>query len=298
MLARRDNSVPENARNVGTITLNPTSGNFELRDILPGPYELFGRIQDPRGTPGANGLVPMAWGRASFDVRDQNVEGLTINVHASVDVRGKVSLDGKTPPAGNTIRVGLQPDGPSVLIANYQTVTGRQQSPAADGSFAVPTVPEGLYRVTFNGAMPDSYVADIRQSGMSIYDAGLYVTDKTPEPFEVIVRSDGGIVEGMLSTADAKTAGRTLVALIPAEARRSNSSLYKTTISDLQGHFLLRGVPPGSYKAFAWENLPDGAYLNADFVRMHENEGLAIEVAPGKTTPANVRVIANHGDKN
>jgi len=65
MLVRRDNSVPENARNVGTVGLNPTSGSFEIRDILPGSYELFGRVQDPRGTPGANGLAPMAWGRAS-----------------------------------------------------------------------------------------------------------------------------------------------------------------------------------------------------------------------------------------
>jgi hypothetical protein len=297
MLARRDNSIPENARNVGTVGLNPMSGSFEIRDILPGSYELFGRIQDPRGTPGANGLVPMAWGRASFEVGNRNVEGITVTVHASMDVRGRVLVDGKAPPAGTPIRVGLQADGPSVLIANYQTVAGRQQTPAADGSFTVPAVAEGAYRVLVNGAPANFYVADVRQGPASIYDAGLYVTDKLPEPIEVIVRSDGGTVDGMLTRGKDQPAGRTLVVLVPPATRRQNAALYRTTLSDPQGHFVMRGIPPGNYKAFAWENLPDGAYLNAEFMKTHEEEGATVEVLSGLTTSMVVRVIANGGEK-
>jgi len=297
MLARRDNSVPENARNVGTIGLNPTSGSFEIRNILPGSYELFGRIQDPRGTPGANGLVPMAWGRASFEVGNRNVEGITVTVHASVDVRGKVTVDGKVPPAGTTMRIGLQADGPSVLIANYQAVAARQQTPGADGYFTVPAIAEGAYRVVLNGAPTGSYIADVRQGAASIYDAGLHVTDKSPEPFEIVVRSDGGTVEGNLTRADSSGVGRTMVVLVPPGPRRANAALYRTILSDTQGHFLVHGVPPGSYKAFAWENLPDGAYLNNDFVKTHENEGVPVEVLAGRATGVAVHLIANSGDK-
>jgi len=297
MLARRDNSVPENARNVGTVGLNPTSGSFEIRDILPGSYELFGRIQDPRGTPGANGLAQMAWGRASFEVGNRNVEGITVTIHASVDVRGKVTIDGKSPPTGTAMRIGLQADGSSVRIANYQAVAGRQQTPGADGTFTIAAIAEGAYRVVVNGAPPDSYIADVRQGAASIYDAGLYVTDKSPEPFEIVVRSDGGNVEGILTRGNSEPMGRTLVVLVPPEPRRVNAALYRTVLTDLQGHFVIRGVAPGSYKAFAWENLPDGAYLNAEFVKAHENEGGTVEILPGQTARTAVRVIANGAEK-
>ncbi len=297
MLARTDYTIPEIARNVGTVGLNPASGAFEIRDILPGSYELFGRIQDPRGTPGSNGLASMAWGRASFEVGNRNVEGIVVRVHASVDVRGRVTVDGKAPPEGTAIRVGLQADGPSVYIANYQAVAGRQQTPDADGSFTVPAVAEGAYRVILNGAPADSYIADVRQGAASIYDAGLYVTDKVPDPIEVIVRSDGGSVEGILTRGDTQPMGRTLVVLVPPGPRRLNAALYRTTLTDLQGHFRIRGVSPGSYKAFAWENLPDGAYLNTEFVQAHESEGVAVEVPPGQTTATALRLIANGGEK-
>src|SRR6185295_6184842 len=85
MLVRRDNSFPENARIVGTVGLNPSTGTFEIRDILPGSYELFARLQDARGTPGSAGLAAFAWGRAPIEVGNRKVEGVTLSVHGSVD---------------------------------------------------------------------------------------------------------------------------------------------------------------------------------------------------------------------
>ena len=295
MLVRRDASIPENPRTVGAVGLAPSTGSFEIRDILPGSYDLFARIQHPGGTPG--GLAAFAWGRTPIEVGNRNVEGVTISVHASMDVRGKVTVDGNAPAAGNSLRVGLQPDGTSARIPNYQAISGRQQTPAADGSFAVTAVAEGAYRFTVNGGPADSYVADVRQGATSIYDAGLYVTDKSPDAVEVIVHSDGGSVEGILTRGNSEPQGRTLVVLVPPGPRRSNAALYRTTLSNLEGRFTIRGVPPGSYKAFAWENLPDGAYLNAEFLKTHENEGVAVEVSAGRKTNVAVRVIANGKEK-
>lgn len=239
----------------------------------------------------------MAWGRTTFDVRDRAVEGLTVTVHPSVDVKGKVTLDGKAPTPTSALRVGLQADGPSLRMANYNTVAGRQQAPAADGTFTVPAVPEGAYRFLWSGLPADSYVADVRQGGTSIYDAGLYVTDKSPEPFEFVMRSDGGAFDGILTRGESQPMGRTLVVLVPQQAQRNNPARYKTTLSDLQGRFVIRGVQPGTYKAFAWENLPDGAYFNMDFLRLHENEGIVVEVLPRQTTTTAVRLIENGRDR-
>lgn len=297
ILVRRDNTIPENARTVGTVGLAPSTGAFEIRDILPGSYDLFARIQDPQGTPGSAGLATFAWGRAPIEVGNRNVEGITLSVHPSVNVRGVVTLDGKTPGANSGLRLGLQADGSSARIGNYQAVAARQQTPDAAGAFTVTAIAEGAYRFVVNGAPANAYVADVRQGVTSIYDAGLYVTEKSPEAIEVILRSDGGSVDGILTRENSQPLGRTMVVLVPPGPRRQNAALYRTTLSNLEGRFSIQGVPPGSYKAFAWENLPDGAYLNAEFLRTHENEGLTVEVSPGRTTRAAVRAIANRGDK-
>jgi hypothetical protein len=46
--------------------------------------------------------------------------------------------------------------------------------------------------------------------------------------------------------------------------RRQNPARYVVTVSNAQGQFMMRGVPPGNYKAFAWESVLPGAYENAE----------------------------------
>jgi hypothetical protein len=53
----------------------------------------------------------------------------------------------------------------------------------------------------------------------------------------------------------------------------------------------LRGIPPGSYKLFAWEELEPNAYLNADYLHGYEDWGVPVKIASGENAPVAVRVI-------
>lgn len=60
---------------------------------------------------------------------------------------------------------------------------------------------------------------------------------------------------------------------------------------DDKGKFTMTGVPPGTYKLFAWENIPEGAYQNRDFMRNYEDRGIVAVVPAGETVSPTVTRI-------
>ena len=152
-LLQRDNSIPDDigARSVGVVNVTSGSGKFTISGVPPGDYDLYARMADPRGSRGQGG-APAAWGRATIEVHDRDIDGVTMTVHPSVEVYGVLRVNGSLPDSvvGN-IKVGLQPDGSSLKIPNYRGVIGRAQVPQSNGSFMIPGVAEGPYRVQVLG---------------------------------------------------------------------------------------------------------------------------------------------------
>jgi hypothetical protein len=56
---------------------------------------------------------------------------------------------------------------------------------------------------------------------------------------------------------------------------------YRVGTTDNEGRVTLRGVPPGSYTAFAWESIPETAWLNKEFLAKYQAQGMAVSVEPG-----------------
>ncbi|HET9132571.1 MAG TPA: hypothetical protein VFO86_16580 [Terriglobia bacterium] len=45
-------------------------------------------------------------------------------------------------------------------------------------------------------------------------------------------------------------------------------------------HFTMRGVAPGEYKVFTWENVYNNAWLNARYLEHFESQGRPITINP------------------
>jgi hypothetical protein len=291
MLLNRDASAPDDAsgRQVGTVPLLPSSGQFEVANVLPGSYELFARVSDPSAQ--VAGGVPLAWGRARFDVRDNDIANISITVSPSVEVRGTAAAAGgaKIPPAA---RVTLLPDDAAVKIPAYQVVFTRSALISAEGTFSVPAVPEGRFRVSgVAGLGTDLYLADVRQGSMSVFDSGFDVSTRSNDPLQVVIGSGAGTVEGVVRESPSNGFAGATVALVPETARRNNLALYFAAASDASGRFAIRGVPPGDYKLFAWESIPAFAYQNPAFLARHEERGRIVHVVQGGTVNAELNVI-------
>jgi len=68
---------------------------------------------------------------------------------------------------------------------------------------------------------------------------------------------------------------------VPDEARRSQLRLYAARTTDQYGHFDLRGIAPGDYKLFSWDQVEQNAWEDPDFLKSFEEKGEKISVQEG-----------------
>jgi hypothetical protein len=290
-MLNRDAVAPDdaNGRQVGVVPLLPSTGQFEISNVVPGVYELLARVADPAAQ--VAGGVPLAWGRARFEVRDMDVTNLSLVVSPSSEVTGTlIATNGaKLPPS---LRVQLLPDDASIRVPAFQAVLARSAMVGPDGTFKIPAVPAGHYRVlSVAGLTPDLYLADVRHKAVSVFNAGFDVRPGENDPIQVQVGSGAGTVSGLVQDGSAKVVTGATVALVPEAGRRENLAVYLSAATDASGRFVMRGVPPGDYMLFAWESVRPFAYQNAGFIAKNENRGRLIHVGQGNTVNAELTII-------
>ncbi len=304
-----------NSTNAASVALEPpANGQFEIAGILPGSYDLFARVQNLNAVADPAVLTTQPsyyFGRTSFESRFDDVQGLSLVIRPGLDLRVHVTVDGNPSAASGIVRATLQSDDGARLIPAYAR-GGRQQPIAdADGTIEFSSINEGVYRfqtnispvartaaargqsgtaVTTNFAA--AYVEDIRENGVSVYDNGLRVGKEAPGPIEILLKTNGGNIAGVVVDSKQDPKAGALVTLVPPDGRRQNPALYKTATSDAMGRFTIRGIAPGPYKLFAWENLQNGAYQNPAFLSKYEERGRVVNIMPATTTNTQITAIA------
>jgi hypothetical protein len=242
------------------------------------------------GSPGPGGGI-QAWGRAIVEVRDQDVDGIRIVIHPSVDVPGVVRIDGKPATGDGMLKVGLSPTGTAGRLGNYRGILDRPQAPDANGKVTIPRAAEGNYQFFIQGA-DNLYIADVRQGDASILASGIDVRNAPPAPFEILLTSGGGTVEGVVLNTDRSPVRGATVLLVPADKQLFR--LFKTMNAGADGRYSFRGVPPGEYKLFA---VPPGALppggLSPELLSKIEPGGAGVTVKAAASTMVDLGLIGN-----
>jgi hypothetical protein len=277
-------------RQVGTVIIGGTPGAFEIPSLPPGNYDLFASMPNPNGSPGPGGGI-QAWGRATVQVLDRDVDNVRIPIHPSVDVSGIVKIDGNVATDGGTLKIGLSPTGAASSLANYRGILDRTQTPDANGKVTIPRAAEGNYQVFIQGA-DNLSITDVRQGNASILASGIDVGNAPPASFELLLSSNGGAVEGVVLNTDKSPMGGATVLLVPAD--KQLFSLYKTTTAGADGKYAFRGVRPGEYKVFAGPPgaLPPGR-LTPELLSRIEARGANVAVKATTSARIDVEAITN-----
>jgi hypothetical protein len=281
-------------RNIGTLVVGPQmfisppkGRTFELRDVDPGSYDLYARAYVPAGPAGqARTFI----GRTIVDVGSEDLNGVTVAIQPNVDITGRVVLDAAgAPPLPANLHLSMRAKGTVSSIVNVP-------SPRIDasGGFVAASVPEMDYQISNLGLFVfpiGAYLADIRRGDKSILDDGFFTATSGAAPLEIIVRLNGGTVEGTVRDSAGKPVAVTPVSLVPAPARRLNPLLYKRAVTDADGHFIIQGVTPGDYKLFAWDTLPAGADESPDFMKKYDAIGQPVSVKAAATASLSAVMI-------
>lgn len=268
---------------IGGSALTPGSYNFSFQAVTPeGDYY---------------GVVPVV-------MAGQSIDGIRVVLQAGVDLKGTTTVQGDlsginftSPPVSlKSTRSSFCEPCARQMILNAGKAAIRDSplnSPVsimdATGSFTISHIPAGEYFMSPNNLPMGAFLADVRQGDRSILGTAISISDH-PEPIHVYIERASATIEGTLLNEYGQGLGYTRVFLLPAAEHRTTFSPYQYAITDYRGRFSFgsfpvasgtlpsRSLPPGTYKLYAWSNIPEGAWTNFSYMNPYEALGTAVTV--------------------
>ena len=140
----------------------------------------------------------------------------------------------------------------------------------------------------------DLYLKAAAQAGADVLEKLIPVgwgPQNVGGPLDIQIGTDGGRITGaVFDRANTPSAGA-LITLVPEGDARLRPDRYRTALSGPDGSFTLRGIVPGDYRLFGWDDLEPNAYLNVDFMRAYLELGTPVRIQPSQSASVSLRVI-------
>jgi len=270
---------------------NGETGQFDFPKVITGGYVAYLFM---------DGLTV----RTPVEVRNGDVDGLSLPISSGIDIPVNITLEG-TPPKNMPNVANLIP-----TLWRNPTLLGAPSMPATAGSPPVlRNIAPGSYHVYLNpllqplqGANPvnalaawqGAYVKSMKMGDVDVLTGGLRLERQPEAPLDIVIGANPGTLNGLvLNEARLPIAGAyvTLFANNPPD-RLYRTDMYKVTGTDNQGRFQLQGLPPGDYKVFAWENIENGTWIDSTFLRLNEERGTTIHIDEGQVQTATLPIIS------
>jgi hypothetical protein len=265
----------------GLIMRNRSNGNnrggFDIGGVIPGSYDLVAILNDRNNRMSA---------RVPVNVNSTDVENITLTLSPGFSVPGRVSVEGPSQDLSR-VRVALRPSASGIQFGGAIPAAQVQ----ADGTFILQQVGQDVYRLNPNNLPRNTYVKSVRLGPVDVLREGLRLDRAPTVPLEIIISSNTGVLDATVTDERQEPSINTTFVLVPDADRRYRPDLYRTASTDSTGKLHLEGVPPGTYKAFAWENVDTGAWQDPEFLRQYEERGKPLRVTENTSTTVDVRVI-------
>jgi hypothetical protein len=256
ILARRVSAeIDQDQSHSGTIRAD---GSFEIAGVSSGTYDIW----ITQGFAASTTL-----GHASVQVDDRDVGNVSIELHPPQTLHMTVRTDD-----------GEAKKAPVPIYLEHADFPGVDPLvvPKEDGSLEFSDLGLGLYRVyMLEPARKQVYLKTLRYGNAESTD-GTFTLASYGVPLELVLSTHGARLSG---TVIGKAATPQVI-LIPEDVSRREHDT-RPAVFDQNGVFSIESIPPGSYKLYAFENVPEGIWLDPDFLKQVESAGVAFEAAEG-----------------
>jgi protocatechuate 3,4-dioxygenase beta subunit len=250
-------------------------GSFEIADVLPGSYVLTALWFD-EGKSHAT--------RVPIDVSNADVEGIAITIAPGTDISGRIIWDGT--PSLEQDELSVAAESPDI---NFGFSASSRVTSA--NTFVLKGLGDGNYTARVWGQGKDCYIKDVQYAGVSALADGFPVKGGAAGTLEITISSHGARVQGTVADSDGLRAVGVRVVLVPEPSHRTQYTLFKEQTTDQYGHFELRGIAPGDYKLFSWEEAESGAWEDPEFLKPFEEKGEKITLQEGDQKTLNLTTI-------
>ncbi|HMK21770.1 MAG TPA: carboxypeptidase regulatory-like domain-containing protein, partial [Terriglobales bacterium] len=153
--------------------------------------------------------------------------------------------------------------------------------------------PDGAYEVEASSASKegtDYFVESALVGSKETVDTGLNVNGGTL-PLEVTLSAGAGIAEGSVVNEKKEPVPNAVVVAVPEAKFQDRTSRYYRGSTDQNGHFVIRGIRPGNYTLYAWEELEGDDYLDPEFLKRCEGQGTPIKVEKASRQSTALKIV-------
>jgi hypothetical protein len=269
---------------------DPSTGAFELQNVIPGDYMLSAQIQlTQTGLPEPGTLQSRVSERASqpvaeapIQVVNADVEGIVLTLMPPLEVSGRIRAERESAiPGVEGLRVLLRP------VSGVNSAPPSQNT-GPDGSFVIQGVRPGDYTASVRGIPAGFYLEELRYADADVLGKRFAVSASLYGTLDVVLRSGAEQVRGSVTSGAFRAVPGAHVVLVPAQ--RDRFDLYRNAVTDQNGRFTISDVVPGNYEVFGWEALEPYSYFDPAVLGRYETLGTPVSVGLGAAA-VDVRVI-------
>jgi len=238
-------------------------GKMQFDNVAPGLYTILVSRDDGSG---------LRYAHADVDVSAGDVDAGELDFQPAREISGVVKIEGGSAQLPRALRINFQPEGAQMQNASVET--------APDGSFTVRDIAPAVFRIVVVTGPVNLYLKSIRIGEEPLHDNLLDLTKAAPDSITVILGADIGEIEGSVKKPDGNPGVHVRLTLFPDGANANRPELFKFVFSDDEGHYKFKGLAPGEYRLFAWQDVLAGMPQDPEFRKRYEKQSIAVKVVP------------------
>jgi len=286
VMSKSGDAFRANASEIGA------DGQFEVRGVGPGSYV----VRVNAGTEKA-----LLSAHQDVNVVAADVEGLKLTPLPSFNLSGHIRVEttfenrNSTDLTQYTANLRQAEAGEDSALFMPQEFFGVNASVDRFGNFEFKNINAGDYVVqVYGGDGQGSFLKSVTLGGRDVSSG---FTASGPATLELVVSTKGGAIEGVVvekekDVDDAHPVANATVVAVPEEKYRGLPDRFITGATDQRGVFSIRGLHPGSYTLYAWQDIEDGIWRDPAFLKSQEANGTAVQVEEGSDQKIDMKLSA------
>jgi len=247
-----------NSDGVGYLSGSVRDGKFDFR-VPPGAYMLTADYFE---------AGKRLTARLPIDAGSSDIDNVVVHLDSGFSVTGVVRV---TSQSGRTV---TQQFGINLRASDPASNTGQMKWEPDHTSFAVNEMVPGSYRLDVNPPAP-FYAKSATLAGQDILNNEVPIS-QVAGPIEVLLRDDGGSIEGDVVDANGQPVSAGILLL-------RGTIRWAGFTSQQNGHFKLQNVAPGDYTLYAWDEPNEVEYADPDWMRRNGGGGIPVTVTAGQS---------------
>ncbi|HSW48731.1 MAG TPA: carboxypeptidase-like regulatory domain-containing protein, partial [Bryobacteraceae bacterium] len=223
-------------------------------------------------------------GKTMVDVSTSDITELLVPVAEPLTVSGSVKIESGEATGAQRLSLALTPAD----ATTFGVPSGRAST---DGTFKITGVFPDRYYLNLSGLPDGAYVKSVKLANQEVLDKGVDLSNfRGSATLEVLLSMKGAALEGTVTTGDKPGVG-SAIAVLPDPLRPLRPDLNKSATADQDGRFTIRGLAPGAYKVYAFEEPMPELTRDPSIAIPFEQRAVKVDLDEGATERVELRAL-------